>query len=204
MAEVGNQLGVKHIIAVILGIVGLVWLIWSLWKNWKANSIKSWPRTDAIVTSSVAVPTNGSDQNQTDPRYINATNNNTQYSPKITYRYRVAGKEYTSNNIMYTGPNSFNATDIKALMAPLYPGAIVPIYYNQGNAAESYVYTSPMEWTGVIGGIILLILAGLLGLYRKSTPSAVIAKSNNRYVTNAVIPPGTTTYRPTSFRRNMY
>ncbi len=62
-----------NIIVLILAIVGLIWLINGLWKNWKIRNIRSWPKADATIISSVAQPADGSSSAFVDPRFIVAT-----------------------------------------------------------------------------------------------------------------------------------
>ena len=167
MANFSNHFTINNIIAIIIGIVGLIWLIHGLWRNWKINNIRSWPKTNAVVLNAVAEPANASaGTTYMDPRYIVATtNNNAQYIPIIVYRYSVNGKDYQSNNVVYSGAHSYNALDIKTIMGQIYPGSVIPVYYNPNNNSESYIYNGTINYLGVVIGIILLIIAGYILYY---------------------------------------
>ncbi|XWV25892.1 hypothetical protein QJ857_gp1189 [Tupanvirus soda lake] len=167
MTDLGDYMTVNNIVAIILGIIGLIWLIYGLWRNWKINKISTWPKTNAFVLNSVAEPANNAAGNTyVDPRYIIATTDNkAQYIPKVTYRYRVANKEYQSNNVVYSGSRSYNAVDIKTLLGQVYAGATIPIFYNPNNPNESYIYNGTTSYTGIIIGLVLLLIAAYLGYY---------------------------------------
>ncbi|XWV24655.1 hypothetical protein QJ856_gp1129 [Tupanvirus deep ocean] len=167
MTDLGDYMTVSNIVAIILGIIGLIWLIYGLWRNWKINKISTWPKTNAFVLNSVAEPANNAAGNTyVDPRYIIATTDNkAQYIPKVTYRYRVGNREYQSNHVVYSGSRSYNAVDIKTLLGQVHAGATIPIFYNPNNPNESYIYNGTSSYTGVIIGLVLLLIAGYLGYY---------------------------------------
>ena len=164
MADLKRHLNIANIIAIILGIIGLVWLIYTIWRNWKINSIRSWPKTDAMVINVAAQPSNKNAGNTyIDPNaIIVTTGDNAQYIPRILYRYRVGGREFQSNNLVYSGSDSYNAYQTKMLIGQLTPGATIPVFYNPNNHAEAYVYNGLHNYWGIVGGIILLLIAAFI------------------------------------------
>lgn len=167
MSGFGNGLSINNVVVIILVIVGLVWLIYSLWRNWKISRISAWPKTNATVLNALALPAGGGRGNvYLDPQAIVATTDNSfQYVPKIVYTYRVAGKEYQSDSVIYSGARSYNSVDIKTIMGNLHAGSLVPVFYNPNKNNESYIYNGTSNYTGAIIGIILLFIAGFLSYY---------------------------------------
>ena len=156
-----SQFNIYIIIALIIGIIGLIWLINTLWRNWKISKFRSWPRARATVVNVLAVPTDG--KIAVDPRNIIATTNNSvRYVPKILYVYEVNGREYRSDNVFYHGPDSLNAVDTKMLLGQIYPNNIITILYNPSNPNDAYIYNGTQNNTGIIIGVILLLLSGFL------------------------------------------
>ena len=179
MFDYKSYISAYNIIAIIIGIIGLIYLIYNLWKNIRTNTILSWPKINATVLSAVAKPVNQNSGSFIDPRYVVAsTDNITQYIPVVVYKYRVNGVDYQSNNVMYYGPSTYNGLDIKTLMAPIYPGAIINIFYNPNNPNEAYIYNGIKNYKGTIIGIILLIIAAAIFYYdrRKGSENNIIKK----------------------------
>lgn len=167
MADLGRHMTVTRIIAIILGIIGLIWLIYALWRNWKINKISTWPKANATVIASVAEPANDEAGNTyVDPNSIVATTDSgAQYIPRVVYRYRVGNQDYQSNNVVYAGQSTYGPLGIKALLGQINQGSTIPVYYNPGNHAESYIYNGLTSYTGVIIGLVLLLIGLLLGFY---------------------------------------
>jgi hypothetical protein len=167
MTDFKDYMTVNNIVALILGIIGLIWLIHGLWRNWKINKIRSWPQTNAVVINSVAEPANSNAGNTyVDPRHIvPTTDNKALYIPRVVYRYRIGNKDYQSNRVVYSGAKSYGSLDIQTLLGQVYPGAMIPIYYNPRNHTEAYIYNGTTSWTHVVIGLVLLLIAGYLGYY---------------------------------------
>jgi hypothetical protein len=163
MHAFGEYLTVHNIIVIILGIIGLIWLIYGIYRNCRINSIRGWPKANAIVLNSLIRPANNSGGMYLDPQYIMPMNNHMHYVPMIVYRYRVNNMDYQSNNVVYSGPKSFNPIDTKLIMGNITPGSIIPVYYNPHNPNESYIYNGIPSYIGIILGIILLLIAGYIG-----------------------------------------
>ena len=163
---------VYNIIAAILAIVGLIWLIYTLWINLKIGRIRSWPKTNAVIINSIIEPANNAAGNiYLDPTNIIAANNNARYMPRVFYKYTVNGKEYQSNNLVYAGSRSYTATEVKVMLDGLSPGSTVPVFYDSNQPSEAYIYNGKSSYTGIISGIILLLLAGYIMYYRNSNTS---------------------------------
>jgi len=158
---------INNIVAIILGIVGLIWLLHGLWRNWKINRISTWPKANATVLNAVAKPANSNAGTMyMDPRNIvAATNSSAKYEPIVFYRYRVGNRDYQSENVIYSGANSYNALETKNIFGQIQTGGTIPVYYNPNNPSESYIYNGTKSYTGIVIGIILLLLAAYLGYY---------------------------------------
>ena len=184
MANLGNRLNIFNIVAIILIIVGLVWLIQTLWKNWKINQIRSWPKASATVINVFAEPANAAAGSvYVDPSTIVATTgNNARYIPRVLYRYTVNGKEYQSNNVIYSGPHSYSALDIKILLGQIYPNAVIPVFYDPHNPGTSYIYNGNPRYLGAIIGALLVIIGGYI-LFQKNYKATVKSGINtlNKY-----------------------
>lgn len=172
-----QYLTIPNIIGIILGIIGLIWLIHGLWRNMKINNISKWPKANATVLSSLAEPANS----QAGSRYISPQdivvskdNNNAQYIPRVTYQYRVNGKDYISSNVVYSGQSSYNAFDTKTILADMSPNSVIQIYYNPSNPSEAYIYNGKTSYTSIIMGVILLLLAAYIFWHYHKNPKYVI------------------------------
>lgn len=162
MANKGQTLKyVMVVVAIILGIIGLVWLIHNIWKNIKINNISSWPTTPALVLSSMAQPANdAAGYDYVKPADIVVRSDiDAEYIPHVTYRYRVGNREYSSQNLVYDGPEIYNSFDTKRLFGPISAGQTIPVYYNPDDHEESYIYNGKTTWVGIVVGIILLLIA---------------------------------------------
>ena len=181
-------------IAIILGIIGLIWLIRTLWGNIKINKIRSWPKATANVVNVFAETVNsGSGSMLIDPNTISIANNTTKFIPRVLYEYTIRGKGYQSNNVVYDGPRDFNAVDTKMILGQITPGENIHVYYNPHKPSESYIYNGRSKYTGIIGGIILLLIAGYL-IYQKYYDTGIdmtgiYAKRGNTTVTEALNQP---------------
>jgi hypothetical protein len=205
---------VANIIAIILAIIGIVWLIYSIWRNWKVRAISSWPKTDAMVVNVAAQPANNNAGNvYIEPsNIIVTTGDNAQYIPRILYAYRVGGKEYQSNNLVYSGSDTYNAFQTKMMVGQLQPGSTIPIFYNPSNHSEAYVYNGQTNYWGILGGIILILIAAAIGYHHASKTKTTIKTDvyspsltdiDNASKRNVVVRKNTTT-TTTGFRRDLY
>ncbi|CAH6421622.1 Domain of unknown function (DUF3592)-containing protein [uncultured virus] len=185
--DLKSLLTVNNIVAAILIIVGLVWLIQSVWRNMKIRNINSWSKTNATVISAMAEPVNEAAGNTyVDPQNIVATTDSeARYKPQVTYRYRVNGRDYESTNIIYNDDREYSPAQIKTLMAPMRPGATIPIYYNPREFNEAYIYNSETSWVGPVIGTILTLLGLWLAFkgfkkYKKAEYIEAKTKSKNK------------------------
>ncbi len=216
MASGKSYFTVSNIIAIILLILGIIWLIHTIWKNWKVRGIASWPKTDAYVINVAAQPANNNAGNvYIEPNNIVVTtNDNAQYTPRILYAYRVGNKEYQSNNLVYAGQDSYNAYQTKMMIGQLQPGSTVPVFYNPGNHAESYIYGGQTNYWGILGGIVLILISAFIG-YHHMTKTTTYTKSETLSASpsltdfdsvakkNVIVRKNTTT-TTTGFRRDFY
>lgn len=189
MADFTKNLDINKIIALILGIIGLILLILGLWKNWKINSISSWPKTNAVVLNAVAQPANSAaGTTYLDPRFIVATTDDkAQYVPQVVYRYKVGDKEYQSDSVIYAGNKSYNALDTKTLIGQMHPGSVINVYYNPKNNKESYIYVGNNNYTNVIIGLILLLVAFYL-FYRNLAKEKKLQTTTYKSITDVNSP----------------
>lgn len=175
-----DHMTVKNIVAIILGVIGVIWVVSGVWRNWKIRSISKWPKTNATVINSLAEPANSSAGNTfIDPRYIVATtDSNAKFIPRVVYRYRVGNREFQSENVVYFGPRYYSAADIKMMLGQIYPGAVIPVFYNPNNNSESYIYNGNKSYTGIVIGIILILISSYLGYYHVTEVSKNIKTAN--------------------------
>ena len=183
-------MNIYNIVAIILGIIGLIWLIYALWRNSRVNQIRSWPKTSATVVNVFAVPANSAAGNRyVDPQSIVVANNKARFTPHVLYTYIVKGKEYQSTNVIYSGANSYSATEIKTILGQITPGETIQVYYNPGKPTQSYIYNGSNNYTGVVIGILLLLLAGYLWYhqYKKSGNPMFAMKGNQTRKINTTV-----------------
>lgn len=183
--DLKSLLTVNNIVALILIIVGLVWLITSVNRNMKIRNINSWPKANATVVSAMAEPVNEAAGNTyLDPQNIVATTDSeARYKPQVVYRYRVNGRDYESDRVIYNDDREYTPAQIKTLMAPMRPGATIPIYYNPRDFNESYIYNSETSWVGPVIGTILTLLGLWLafkGFKKYKKAAAVEAKTKSK------------------------
>lgn len=168
--DIGKWFIVENIVAIILLIIGIVWLIIALIHNSKINSIYKWPRTQATTIYAYISSTenNGSNILNTHYTYNQFNNENLDkatYIPHIIYQYNVNGTNYQSNKITIGEPKKYNAIDIQAIMSAFTPGTHILIYYNPNNPYESYIYNGTTSVTGIIWGVIFILLALIIAYY---------------------------------------
>jgi hypothetical protein len=126
----------------------------------KAHSSLSWPSVEgAIAHSAVLLRTRpGAD-----------SSNVPTYSPDVAYRYKVAGRDYSSATItlMDYSSGAGRAQDIVAR----YPdGAAVSVYYNPADPAESVLERGPTRGIAILRLIgWVFAAAGLFFLYMSVT-----------------------------------
>lgn len=151
LVYMANSSTIGNIVAIILAIVGLVWLVHNIWRNYKINNINHWPKTNATIITSLAEPV--------------GQGSNNQFVPKVVYSYTANGRTYISDNVVYSGSRSYNAVDTRKIMSQLTPNSSVPVYYNPKDPKESYIYNGNKTYSGIVIGIILLLIAAYLGYY---------------------------------------
>ena len=170
MSGFGKHVTVNNIVAIILAVIGLIWFIHSVWRNCKINRISAWPKAPAIVLNAVVEPINANAGNlYMDPKTIIPTTDKfTQYIPIIIYKYDVGNQTYQSDNIIYSGPRTYNAFDTKVLMGTMAAGSPITVYYNPNYPRESYIYNGVKNYLGIVVGLIFICVAIYL-LYREQT-----------------------------------
>lgn len=179
------------IIAIILLVAGLAMFIYSIWRNWKISQINSWPKVDATVINVLTkVEDRGSDV------YVDAGNitvenaNKMRFKPTVMYVYQVNGKEYQSNKLVYSQPETFNAAQTKYLVGELAPGSTISVYVNPKNPGESYIYNGISNYWGIIAGIIIFVV-GLIVYSRahvKKDKYKDLDKLTEKYGVNIILP----------------
>ena len=162
-------MNVKRAIAIIIGIVGLIWFLREVWVLWKVKKIQSWPRVNAVVLMS-GTSMEGDGNIFEDIRDIFSGKDN--FVPHIKYKYTVHGIEHISSNITYGGDNKYNKDQIEKFLTVFPKGKEIPVLYNPNDPSESYIFVGDHKYYGLIGSIILLIIAFALG--------AVSGNGNNK------------------------
>lgn len=172
---------IHNIIAIIIGIVGLSMIIYGAWRNSHINKACRWPSVQATVEWTSLETTNFLGSRRpvdltTNNQGVNSlmlisTNDQNMYAPKIIYQYTVNGNTYHSDNIMYHDTKIFGITNTKRMLANLNQGKKIIIHYNPLNPAESYIYNGNISYYGIIGGIILLLIASYMGYFYTVSPN---------------------------------
>ena len=84
------------------------------------------------------------------------------FFPEISYTYRVAGLEYTSKRLTFSGVKSFSKRENAEKAASLYPvGTQMPIYYDPKNPKEALVDRTAKKSNIFLTFGILFIILGL-------------------------------------------
>jgi hypothetical protein len=85
------------------------------------------------------------------------------YSPRITYRYTVAGQTYQSNRYSF-GASTPNRRSAEEIVASYHPGTTINAHYNPEKPSEAVLKT---EARGInvflIVGIVLLVIGVMIG-----------------------------------------
>jgi hypothetical protein len=128
---------------VFVGIGGLI-LAYAYRMAAKARASQSWPATEGeIAHSAVLARTSRSTE----------TGTATYYSADVTYRYKVAGKDYSSSRIALIDVGS--TTGRAQAIVQRYPDqAKVRVYYNPSDPSEAFLEP------GLAAGVQVLYLAG--------------------------------------------
>ncbi|HUT01058.1 MAG TPA: DUF3592 domain-containing protein [Phycisphaerae bacterium] len=74
------------------------------------------------------------------------------YRPKITYRYEVAGREYTSRRFSYDTTYSSDRTWTDRMLREHPPGRKVTVHYDPGNPSDAILHLQvpPMAWFNLV------------------------------------------------------
>lgn len=188
MSEYSNYFTINNIIALILGIIGLILIIRGIWINWTIDMIKSWAITNATVLSVMTKQLgNNIDNIYLTPKQINDEPYKFgRYIPKIIYSYTVNGTKYDSNSVIYPAVSSYGYDKVRSIVGNLKDGDTIEIYYNPKNPKKSYIITGKRDYSGLMIGIILVIIAVYLGYYRghlkfnkKQSNDFLVTESNN-------------------------
>lgn len=210
MADLKKHLSVFSIIGILLIIIGIIWFIHNIYKNNKVNRIASWDRALATVIESGARPvgTNAFVDMLEPKALLISQTSDVKYTPYIYYKYRVDGREYTGDKLMYSSPRNFSAIDTASLLKNLPRGATFPVHYDSNDPSESYVYPGSKEYTGMIIGTVLFLLGlALLFLHARSVKKTqdndepLEFETRDTYIQNKV-PDGMSRYR--SYLQKLY
>ena len=81
------------------------------------------------------------------------------YTPRLTYRYQVNGKEYEGSRIDLTSQRKFYTQQAaNAVLLEFDPDGAVPVYYNPKRPAESLLKPGVSSATWVISALIIVLL----------------------------------------------
>ena len=138
----------KKKVGLIFMVVGAVFLVVGYYLVKKADSVKKWPSVKGVVVQSKVVS------------HLDSESNQTMYSPSITYRYTVNGKEFTSSSYAFVSSSS-SRPDFAEKVVSSYPsGKQVVVFYNPENPYKAVLTrnsTKLIYIPHVMGGIFLLL-----------------------------------------------
>lgn len=157
---------IKYAVAIIIIIVGLVILLHGLYQKWKVNQIAAWPTTRVEVLSVTILPANSAAGATV--LYLEdlppSIEDKGMYTPMVSYRYKVGGRTYNSDGLMYNQDSSYTSLEVRTLLDPLN-NRIVTAYYNPSDPKEAYLYPSESSWVYPIFGAILMVIGGAIATY---------------------------------------
>lgn len=123
---------------------------------YKAHNSAKWPEVaGTIVSSNISHHLGGK---------------GTPYSsPDIAYSYQVGPTLYIGDNIAYAPLSSSNTRKVSQVTGRYPVGRVVTVYYDPSNPQESVLEPGATtdSWTKVIAGIIFLIIAMGIAIFRK-------------------------------------
>jgi hypothetical protein len=119
-----------------------------------ASASRGWQSTSAEILSSEVEPGISTNRRTGSSR--------TTYTPRISYRYQVAGNTYTSDRAAFI----YNSSSRKAqtFVERFPPGAQVTAYYNPGHPAEAVLMREGYGtlWIFVVFGLLFASIGGFL------------------------------------------
>lgn len=121
----------------------------------KAGQSVNWPSVSGTVTAA-RVKTHHSTDSDGDTSET--------YSAQVEYQYQVNGVAYTSEKISFGAPVAVsNLRKVQETVAQFPAGSPVNVYYNPQNPAEATLQTRMGSKTGLILGIIFLVIGMMIG-----------------------------------------
>ena len=143
-------------LAVLFITIGVVLIILHRHNKRKAEESMSWLETiGTVIESKVDQGSNvlmSDDDGETTPVFL----------PEISYTYQVAGLEYTSKRLSFTGTKSFSKRENAEEAASHYPvGAQLPVYYNPKNPKEAVSDRTAKRSNMILTFGILFLIIGI-------------------------------------------
>lgn len=153
-----NSIGV--LLSLVFIAIGLGLLYYARSVSAKAQESLSWPQVEGVISHSAVLTQLGQTA---------SSNNAVTYKADVTYRYKVQGRDYSSERVSLA---DFSSSGGRAQgIVDRYPdGATVAVYYNPASPSEAVLERGNTTGIGVlyiIGGIFAA--AGLAFLFGSVT-----------------------------------
>jgi len=129
----------------------------------------NWPATEAEVIAAEVKASVHTDRQYDKSGKKYKTRTNTTFSPEITYKFSIDGKEYTGRKFRTLGFSSNRENEIKELIARYPAGQRIRVYYNPGKNDEAVIEKAPAPSKMLLvfgGGAVLLGLVIVFMLSR--------------------------------------
>lgn len=142
-------------IAALFIVVGLMTLAAGAAENRAAAAIDEWPSAEGTITAAETVWAERRGRSIT---YVDAV--------RLAYSYRVDGAVYLNDRIgANTQPVLADSAAGRDLFARFPPGAIVPVYYNPADPADSVLVRGQTSPAARNGAALAVLGAAVLALY---------------------------------------
>jgi hypothetical protein len=138
-------------VLVLLSLAVLGFVIRALRLFWTALSSRSWPTVQGRIVSM--------------KMDVTRIQFGELYTPGLTYRYRVDGKDYEGNRIDLTSQRKFSTqSGANAVLEDYRPDGAVAVYYNPIRPTDSLLKPGVSTATWMITGLIVLLLSLFLSI----------------------------------------
>ena len=138
-------------VLVVFSLALLCFVIWVIRLFWTALSSRHWPLAQGRVISM-----------EMDVTHLE---NEDLYTPRLTYRYRVDGKDYEGRRIDLTSQRKFyTQSAANAALEDYRQDRAVAVYYNPNRPTDSLLKPGVSMATWVITGLIIILLFLLVSI----------------------------------------
>jgi uncharacterized protein YjeT (DUF2065 family) len=150
----------------------------------------NWLATEAEVVAAEVKTSVHTDRKYDERTKKYTTRSTSSFAPEITFKYTVAGKEYTGRKFRTLGFSSSRENEIKELIAGYPAGRRITVYYNPAKNEEAVIEKAPAPSKMLLvfgGGVVLL---GLVIVFVLSRIAAMLFDIITSSVSGVGIKPG--------------